>query len=93
MRDTYDMFQTPKRGRFGEQRRGPRERTSPRNTPVELTLTLRRDNPLSIIVSDPAKPGGKWFSLPKSKIEYREIGKGAVEVSMPEWLAINEGLI
>lgn len=66
----------------------PRESTS-----VELTMALHDVGALSIEVSDPAKPGARRIHLPKSKIEYRLLGGGAVEVSVPQWLAKNEGLI
>ena len=61
--------------------------------PVELTLAFHDDAPLSIEVSDPAKAGARRIHLPKSQIEYRPIGPGAVEVTIPEWLAKREGLI
>jgi len=91
-RDTFDLFQQPERGRFGQSELRQRDRGGEANS-TELTLCLHRDNPLSITVSDPAKPRSKWISLPKSRIEYREIKKGVVEVSLPEWLAKREGLI
>ncbi len=74
---------------FGFDQPLPREAASP----IELTLAFHDDGPLSIEVSDPAQPGSRRINLPKSQIDYRPIGKGAVEVSIPEWLARKEGLI
>jgi hypothetical protein len=90
-RDAFDMFQEPERGRFGDNER--RRRRKDNGKRVTLTLKLHRDNPLSLTVSDPAKPQGRWVSLPKSQIEYRDLGHAEVEVEIPEWLAKNEGLI
>jgi hypothetical protein len=93
-RDTFDAFAPRERGRFGDKER---QRSGPRVTGAAdlLDLTLRRgkDNPLSITVADPDKPGGKWISLPKSQIEYVDKGHGIVVVTLPEWLAIDRGLI
>jgi len=53
-----------------------------------------KDNPLSIAVCDPDKFGKvPWEFLPKSQIEYVEKGTGIVEVTMPEWIAREKGLI
>ena len=91
-RDTFDMFEQPERGRFGDDETRHNRRTTDNAEIIRLLLRLHRDNPLSITVSDPAKPGGKRISLPKSQIEYRDLGHAAVEVTLPEWLAILEGL-
>jgi hypothetical protein len=93
-RDTYDHFSEPERGLFGDNELRPaRGRVTGASDLVDIILTLQQVRPLSVMVSDPAKPGGKWISLPKSLIEYRELGKGAVEVTLPESLAREKGLV
>jgi hypothetical protein len=94
-RDTFDRFQQPERGRFGDNEskhsRGPR--VTGASDLVDLALRLMKNNPLSIAVTDPAKPGSKWIFLPKSQIEYVEKDHGTVIVTLPEWLAREKGLI
>lgn len=93
LQDTADMFAKPERGRFGDNeqhRPGSGPRVTGASDLIDVTLTLRRDNPLSITVSDDK---GRWISLPKSQIEYCDLGHGEVEVTMPEWLAIRERLV
>ena len=89
-RDTFDMFGKPERGRFGDNEQQQNSRDGER---VTLKLKLHRDNPLSLTVSDPAMPGARWISLPKSQIDYRDLGHAEVEIEMPAWLAIKEGLV
>jgi hypothetical protein len=96
-RDAYDMFQKPERGRFGENELRHRPGVGPRVTGasnlIDLKLQLQQDRPLSLMVTDPAKPKSKWIPLPKSLIEYRDIGNGVVEVTLPRSLAHQKGLI
>jgi hypothetical protein len=95
-RDAYDMFQNPERGRFGENELQHRPGAGPKVTGasnlIDLTLQLQQDRPLSIMVTDPAKPKSKWIPLPKSLIEYVDKGS-VVEVTMPRSLAHEKGLI
>ena len=54
------------------------------------------DNPdkKAIAVCDPAKPGkAPWVWLPRSQIEYVQVEPGLVEVTLPEWLAKDKGLL
>lgn len=98
VRDSFDLFTPPDRGRFGDNEqqirpgRGPK--VSGASDLVDLTLHLVKDNPLSIAVTDPAKGANqKWIFLPKSQVEYVDKGGGVVEVSMPSWLARDKGLV
>jgi hypothetical protein len=96
-RDAFDMFQKPDRGRFGENElqhrpgRGPR--VSGASNVIDLTLQLQQDRPLSLMVTDPDKPGSKWIPLPKSLIEYVDAGGGKVIVTLPREIAAQKGLI
>lgn len=93
-RDTYDMFSDPDRGRFGDNESSDiRGNDSVRSDLVDLTLTLQQDRPLALMVTDPAKPGMRWISLPKSLIEYEKLGQGVVKVTIPERFAKAKGLI
>ncbi len=99
MRDSYDMFEQPERGRFGENEqhrpgRGPK--VTGASDLQDFTLILKYEKPTAIAVVDPAKPSlnnGKWIWLPKSQVEF-ERGRGAsVVVTMPEWLAVDKGFV
>jgi hypothetical protein len=96
-RDSFDMFQKPERGRFGDNELQHRPGRGPQVTGasnlIDLKLQLQQDRPLSIAVSDPIKPGSKWVFLPKSLIEYVEEGTGVVVVTLPRSLAHEKGLI
>lgn len=91
-RDTYAAMQPRQRGLFGDAEQAGPTRAA-RSNLVDLTLELREDRPLSIAVTDPARPGGKRLFLPKSQIEYEIKAPGVVVVTLPEWLARDKGLI
>lgn len=93
MKDSFDMFAKPERGRFGDSERITGN-DSVRSDLVDLTLELRMDKPekQAIAVTDPAKPGSKWIWLPRSQIEYTKKGQGVVDVALPGWLAKDKGL-
>jgi hypothetical protein len=97
VKDAADMFAPRARGRCGDNEAQHRPGRGPKVTGaaglVDLTLRLVRERPLSIAVTDPAQPGGKWIFLPKSQIEYADKGAGVVEVTLPGWLARDKGLI
>ena len=80
------------RGRFCDE--PIRGNDSMRSDLVDLTLELRAEKPLSIAVSDPAKPSATpWVWLPKSQIEFVRKSASVVEVTMPEWIAKQKGLV
>lgn len=61
---------------------------------VDLTMHLHAETDAAILVSDDGdKARAVW--LPKSQIEFeRNRGPGfTVEVTMPEWLATEKGLV
>lgn len=97
MKDSFDAFAQPERGRFGDNEQQHRPGRGPRVTGasdlVDLTLELRQEKPLAIAVTNPAKPGGKWIWLPKSQIEFESKGVGIAVVTLPQWLAHEKGLI
>jgi hypothetical protein len=90
-RDTYDMFNRSERGRFGDAE--VRGNESVRSDLVDFTFLLRDEKPLALAVSQTEGSQAKWIWLPKSKIEFVLKGKGLVEVTMPQWLAREKGLI
>jgi len=96
MKDAFEKFQQPERGRFGDNESAP-SRSHPRVTGasdlVDLTLQLRQEKPLAIAVTDPAKLSLGWVWLPKSQIEYQKRQGAIVVVTLPEWLAKSKGLI
>ena len=93
-RDTFEFMQErdAPRGRFGEE--PIRGNDSVRSDLVDLTLELRRENPLSIAVTDPAKPRAMpWVWLPKSAIEFEKKSASVVVVTLPRRLAKDKGLV
>jgi len=57
---------------------------------IDLTLNIHAETEKAIAVSD---DGSTYIWLPKSQIEYAERGDSIVEVSMPNWLAVEKGLV
>jgi len=59
---------------------------------IDLTVKMHAETKLAILVSDDGvEKNAVW--LPKSQIEYAETKKGVVEVTLPEWLATDKGLV
>jgi hypothetical protein len=56
---------------------------------VSFTLNIRYETEKAICVST---DGSNSIWLPKSQIEFAEIGQGQVEVTMPDWLAEQKDL-
>lgn len=102
IRDTFDMFQEPERGRFGDNESAAERPTrAARSNLCDLDLVLHNDNPdkKAIAVSlDKKTPFERWAWLARSLIEYERIGIGKdgtamVRVTLPESLAKEKGLI
>lgn len=103
--DSFDRFQPPDRGRFGdnetsmtalERQRGRGPRVTGASDLCDLDLYLHNDNPSkkAIAVSlDPKTVFERWQWLPRSLIEYEATAPGQVRVTMPEKLALEKGLI
>lgn len=91
MRDTRDMFEELPRGRCGdnETRRDDVERVKL----VDVELTLRQERATSIAVTQTTNASEKWIFLPLAMIEYRKLNATTVEVTIPERLAKDKGLI
>lgn len=64
-----------------------------RREQVEIKLELHRETEKAILVSDDGdRDNAVW--LPVSQITMRPVGDGEiVVVTMPEWLALDKGLI
>jgi hypothetical protein len=101
-RDTFDLFQQPERGRFGDNEAAPERPTlAARSNLCDLDLILHNDNPnkKAIAVSlDGRTPFERWAWLARSLIEYERAGIGVngsalVRVTLPENLAREKGLI
>lgn len=94
MRDTFDRFARQERGLFGDNEQNlPRINQIEKRNRVDLTLVLRRDAPLSIAVTQTEAANEKWIFLPKALIHYRKLSATAVEVSIPDTIARDKGLI
>jgi hypothetical protein len=106
-RDTYDMFRSPDRGRFGDGESSPRgPRVSGASDFHDLDLVLHHETDRAILVSaDGKEASAAW--LPKSRVEVfrgdlatrgtRKSGQlvrlPVVTVSIPEALAREKGLL
>lgn len=62
-----------------------------KSTLIDLTLQIHVETPKAIKVSDDGNPK-KAVWLPLSQIEMVKKGN-LVEVTLPEWLAIDKGLV
>lgn len=56
---------------------------------VDVTVQLLHETDKAIRVSD----GTREAWLPKSQVEYNEVKPGIYEVTAPEWLLLDKGLI
>lgn len=100
IRDTYDMFQDPERGRFGDNE-SVRGNDSVRSDLCDLDLILHNDNPSKKAIAVSLQgdtPFERWVWLPRSLIEYEKTGIGVngsalVRVTLPERLAKEKGLV
>lgn len=106
IRDTFEGFADPERGRFGDNEAAP-EKSTPRprvtgaSDLVDLDMFLHNDNPAkkAIAVSFAADtPFEKWVWLPRSLIEHVSLGSNirgrrGVRVTLPEHVAKDKGLI
>lgn len=66
--------------------------SSTRSNLIELSLQLHHQTERAILVSDDGSPDSAVW-LAKSQIEFSEITPGFVEVTCPEWLATERGLV
>jgi hypothetical protein len=58
----------------------------------DVTMQLHHETPGAVLVSDDGdRDNAKW--LPRSQIEIEEKGDGVVVITLPVWLAKQEGLI
>lgn len=59
---------------------------------IDLTLHVHIETAAAVLVSDDGeKDSGVW--LPKSQIEMEKKGPYVFIITMPEWLAMDKGLI
>jgi hypothetical protein len=67
--------------------------SSTRSDLIDLTLQLHHETERAILVSDDGSPDGAVW-LAKSLIEFSPVRDGRiVEVTLPEWLATERGLV
>lgn len=62
---------------------------SDRDYPVEVAGTIATETPKAVLFDD----GTTKTWLPKSQIEIEPAGNGLVEITLPYWLAYEQGLI
>lgn len=58
---------------------------------AEITVILVRETERAILVTDGDLSDAVW--LPKSQVEVEEARDGLVDITLPEWLAIERGLV
>ena len=66
--------------------------TDTRSNLIDLTLQLHQITERAILVSDNGSPDDAVW-LPKSQVEFDEVRPGIVELTCPEWLATERGLV
>lgn len=96
MKDAFDKFQAPERGRFGDNEREQTPTEAARSNLIDLTIFVRNDNPdkKAIAVSEEADaPFASWKWLPRSLVEYEMRDSRTATVTLPRQLAREKGLI
>lgn len=88
-RDTFDLFQLPDRGRFGDNEASD-TREARKSNLVDLDLNYCGQTSKAVGVK---ASGSEWIWLPKSQIEFEMTGTGTVRVTLPSWLAKEKGLV
>lgn len=59
---------------------------------IDITVELLMETPRAILVTDSVPDKGVW--LPKSQVEFEPSDIGGLHiVTLPEWLALERGLI
>ena len=59
---------------------------------IDIDVQLLHETEKAVLVTDSVPEKGIW--LPRSKIEIEETGIGGIHtVTLPEWLALDKGLI
>lgn len=61
----------------------------PMKNPIEVFVEIKRETELAYLVSD----GVNEFWLPKSQIEVELKKDDHAEITLPEWLAIEKGIV
>jgi hypothetical protein len=108
-RDTFDQFQQPDRGRFGDDEEAPQHRShrGPKVTGssdlVDLDMVLHIDMNRTMAVLCSFGERRKAYWLPRSEIEFLKTGPverkaksffdQKVRVTLPRWLAEKKGLV
>lgn len=107
--DTFDKFQPPERGRFGDNEAAPESHTRPRVTGAsdlkDIELLRHAVTERGILVSN-GRHGTKPQWLPLSQVEVEDTGRReriwnddyrqsapVVIITMPEWLAREKELL
>jgi len=61
---------------------------------IDLRLVLVAQTEKAILVNENEDNSGKSIWLPKSKVEFDDVTIGTITtVTLPEWLALDKGLI
>ena len=61
---------------------------------IDLRLVLVTQTEKAILVNENEDNSGKSIWLPKSKVEFDDVTLGTITtVTLPEWLALDKGLI
>ena len=60
---------------------------------IEIAVQLHAESERAVRVSDDGESNNAVW-IPKSQIEaQQDLGNGVIELSLPEWLALDKGLI
>lgn len=64
---------------------------------LEVQIVETREHSIAVITGDQEMRSGrkrdKWYWLPLSKVEVHHLPNGHAEIELPEWLAIEKGLV
>ena len=90
--DTFDRFQSPDRGRFGDnESHGGRKQITGKSDLVDVALIRFAETAKAVLAGETLdKSKAKW--LPKSQVEIANDGReNFITVTMPQWLARDKG--
>lgn len=106
-RDTFDRFQQPDRGLFGDNESSPGgHRVNGKSDLLDLTMALHHETGKAVLVSETGdKAKAKWIAKSLCEVVHlhedirgktkrgQTVTLPAITLTLPQWIAKREGLI
>ena len=93
MKDTFEKFESPDRGRFGDnESHGGRKQITGKSDLVDVALIRFAETAKAVLAGETLdKSKAAW--LPKSQVEIASGDGNSITVTMPQWLAKDKGFV